>query len=71
MSGDEAAPNSASQCPPDRRLLTADEVALILRVPKSWVYAHLSDLPAIRLGRYIRFRSSDVNEFLANKGSCQ
>jgi len=71
MSGDEAAPDWASQCPSDGCLLTADEVALILRVPKSWVYAHLNDLPAIRLGRYIRFRHSDINEFLANKGSCQ
>ena len=31
-------------------LLTADEVAQILRVPRSWVYSHLSELPVIRLG---------------------
>jgi len=59
------------QCPPDRNLLTADEVAVILRVAKSWVYSHLRDLPAIRLGRYVRFRRSDIDEFLASKGSCQ
>jgi excisionase family DNA binding protein len=41
-------------------LLTADEVARILRVPKSWVYSHLSEIPIIRLGRYVRFRRSDV-----------
>jgi excisionase family DNA binding protein len=39
-----------------------------LRVPKSWVYAHLSDLPAIRLGRYVRFKRSDIDEFLAKRG---
>ncbi len=55
----------------DGFLLTADEVAEILRVPKSWVYSHLSDLPAIRLGRYVRFKRSEVEQFLENRGSCQ
>ncbi len=55
----------------DGYLLTADEVAEILRVPKSWVYSHLSDLPTIRLGRYVRFRRSDVERFLENRGPCQ
>jgi excisionase family DNA binding protein len=68
----EAQPrNLPGQGPSDVHLLTVDEVALILRVPKSWVYAHLGDLPTIRLGRYVRFRASDIEEFLANKGSCQ
>jgi len=52
-------------------LLTAEEVAEILRVPKSWVYSHLSDLPTIRLGRYVRFKRSDVVRFLENRGPCQ
>lgn len=55
----------------DGYLLTADEVAEILRVPKSWVYSHLSDLPTIRLGRYVRFKRSDVEQFLENRGPCQ
>jgi excisionase family DNA binding protein len=55
----------------DGYLLTADEVAQILRVPKSWVYSHLSDLPAIRLGRYVRFKRSNVERFLENRGPCQ
>jgi excisionase family DNA binding protein len=50
-------------------LLTPDEVARILRVPKSWVYSHLSQLPTIRLGRYVRFKRSDVNRFLEERGS--
>lgn len=57
--------------PADDCLLTADEVAGILRVPKSWVYSHLSDLPTIRLGRYVRFKRSDVERFLENRGPCQ
>jgi excisionase family DNA binding protein len=52
-------------------LLTADEVAEILRVPKSWVYSHLNQLPTIRLRRYVRFKRSDVERFLQNRGPCQ
>jgi excisionase family DNA binding protein len=55
----------------DGYLLTADEVAEILRVPRSWVYSHLSELPVIRLGRYVRFKRSEVERFLENRGPCQ
>ena len=70
MSGDDKAADFAEQVPMDGNLLTADEVAGILRVPKSWIYAHLSDLPAIRLGRYVRFKRSEIDKFLAERGSC-
>lgn len=52
-------------------LLTADEVAQILRVPKSWVYSHLNELPVIRLGRYVRFKRSELNDFLEKRETCQ
>ena len=52
-------------------LLTADEVAQMLRVPRSWVYSHLSELPVIRLGRYVRFRRSQIDGFLEKRGACQ
>jgi excisionase family DNA binding protein len=55
----------------NRILLTADEVAQILRVPRSWVYSHLSELPAIRLGRYVRFRRLEIDGFLEKRGACQ
>jgi hypothetical protein len=42
--------------------------ATILRVPRSWVYSHLSDLPVIRLGRDVRFKHSEVQRFLENRG---
>jgi excisionase family DNA binding protein len=61
----------SDQRPAVGALLTVDEVAAILRVPKSWIYAHLSELPTIRLGRYIRFKWSDIDEFLSRRGSCQ
>jgi excisionase family DNA binding protein len=71
MSGDEKAADLAEHRSMSGNLLTADEVAGILRVPKSWVYSHLSQLPTIRLGRYVRFKRSDVDRFLEERGSCQ
>jgi excisionase family DNA binding protein len=53
-------------------LLDADEVAQILRVPRSWVYSHLKELPVIRLGRYVRFQRSEIERFLEQRsGACQ
>jgi excisionase family DNA binding protein len=53
-------------------LLDAGEVAQILRVPRSWVYSHLRELPAIRLGRYVRFRRSEIERFLEQRtGACE
>jgi excisionase family DNA binding protein len=56
----------------DAILLDAGEVAQILRVPRSWVYSHLKELPVIRLGRYVRFRRSEIERFLNQRaGACQ
>jgi excisionase family DNA binding protein len=58
--------------PPEATLLNVDEVAQILRVPRSWVYSHLSELPVIRLGRYVRFLRSEIERFLEQRtGACQ
>ena len=58
--------------PQDAILLDATEVAQILRVPRSWIYSHLSELPVIRLGRYVRFRRSEIEHFLEKRaGACQ
>lgn len=48
------------------RLLTADEVAEMLRVDKSWVYAATRSgrIPHIRLGRYVRFNEDAVIEWM-------
>jgi excisionase family DNA binding protein len=50
------------------RLLTAKEVAEILSVSVAWVLDHSSRrrpfLPPIRLGKAVRFRRSDVEEFI-------
>jgi excisionase family DNA binding protein len=48
------------------RLLTAEEIAERLNVPTSWVYsaARNGELPAVRLGRYVRFDESDVADWV-------
>ena len=45
-------------------LLTADEVAELLHIPRSTVsdYARRGVLPSIKLGRHVRFVRSDVAE---------
>jgi len=51
------------------QLLTVQEVANLLRVPVSWVYGRtrkrsLERLPAYRLGKYWRFRETEVMEWI-------
>ncbi len=51
------------------RLLTVEEVAEMLRVSKSWIYARtrrrgLEQLPHLKVGKYLRFEESAVREFL-------
>ena len=46
-------------------LLTVEEIAAFLRVPKSWVYERtrrrgIERLPHVKLGKYLRFRLSEV-----------
>src|SRR6266702_1977597 len=53
----------------EEALLTVREVAAALRVPCSWVYERTRRrghecLPHIKLGKYLRFRSSDLADFL-------
>ena len=60
--------NSDSQQQLDE-LLTVDEVAFLLKVPKRWIYEHTRKrvgprLPHVKLGKYLRFFEGDVREFL-------
>lgn len=48
----------------DQILLTVDEMAEILRVSRSWIYSHQDQLPTVRLGRYVRFKRSEIESFL-------
>jgi excisionase family DNA binding protein len=53
-------------------LLTVNEVAEILKVPRSWVYGHTRDtskdrIPGFRVGKYWRFVEADVVAWLASR----
>lgn len=58
----------AETSPPDR-LLTAAEVGELLQVRSSWVLdaARRNAIPHIRLGRYVRFRRADIEEWLLSQ----
>jgi excisionase family DNA binding protein len=47
-------------------LLTADQVARLLGVPKSWVYeqSRRGRIPTVTLGRYRRYRAEAITEWL-------
>jgi hypothetical protein len=54
------------------RLLLPDDVAKLLKVPKSWVYANADQIPGVmRLGRYVRFRPAVIRAFLRGSEACQ
>jgi excisionase family DNA binding protein len=53
-------------------LLTPHELAALLRVPVSWVYAQprgrsKAGLPFVKMGRYVRFDRAAVRKFIASK----
>jgi excisionase family DNA binding protein len=50
----------------DNDLLTAGEVALLLRVTPDWVYAQTRSrrIPHLRLGRYVRYRRRALIEWM-------
>jgi excisionase family DNA binding protein len=53
---------AVSRWDPDDPLMTAGEVALLLRVTKAWVYTQTRArrIPHVSLGRYVRYRRSAV-----------
>ena len=52
-------------------LVTVDEMAKILNVPKSWIYERTRQgqkaIPFIRLGAYVRFEPEVVINFFKSK----
>ena len=55
-------------------LLDVAQAAAFLGVPRSWIYARVEsreacDLPHYKVGRYLRFRASELNAYLErNRG---
>jgi excisionase family DNA binding protein len=55
-------------------LLTVDELALRLKVPRSWVYGRTrlrgndkNPIPCLQVGRHLRFDESAVMDWLRGK----
>lgn len=53
-------------------LLTPDEMAEILRVPRSWLYGlsrkrGKGSIPLLKVGKYLRFRESEVLAWLDSR----
>lgn len=48
--------------------MTASEVAALLRVAPGWIYAatRRNAIPHVRLGRYVRYRRSAIEAWMAN-----
>lgn len=55
--------------PLDRQLLTAEEVAQLLRLPVSTIYdlARTGRIPHLKIGRALRFSRSDLEVHLAER----
>ena len=53
----------------DQNLLTINEMAETLKVPKSWLYTRTREtgpgsIPRVKVGKYLRFVESDVMNWL-------
>ncbi len=62
--GDLSAPPPSPHDP--LNLLTPDQLCVLLKVRKSWVYdaVETGELPVVRLGRQLRFRRNDVIAYI-------
>jgi excisionase family DNA binding protein len=51
------------------RMLTLADLVHRWNVRKSWVYSRVAsgDLPCVRLGKYLRFRQADLDNYLAQE----
>ena len=47
------------------QLLTAEQLSVRWQVPKSWVYHRTREgvIPAVKLGRYYRYRTDAIERF--------
>lgn len=50
-------------------LLSVEEVALLLNVPRKWVYRRIglkppNGIPHLKVGKYVRFKESDIRDYL-------
>ena len=60
----------------NQNLLTVDDLAESLRVPKSWVYSKSREtgpdaMPKIKVGKYCRFVLDDVLDWLKSQNEIE
>lgn len=60
--------SATEQHPAHDPLLTAEEVAQLMQVTRSWVYAETrrNAMPHLRLGRYVRYRRSTIEAWMVS-----
>ena len=53
----------------EERLLTIDDIAEFLQVNPMTIYAWVRDgkIPAFKIGKVLRFKKSEIDEWLKNK----
>lgn len=53
------------------KLLTIREASELLQISERtiWSFTHRGELPAVKLGRSIRYHPTDLNRFIENKKS--
>ena len=71
VTGPVAAPQPERPDLRDLDLLTPDDVCTLLKVKKSWIYDEVEAgrLEAVRLGKQLRFRPSDLARYLDERTS--
>ena len=71
MSVAHTTPDSGSANGNGDEILTAEQVAAWLQLPTSWIYrqAREGHLPALKLGRYVRFRRGSVEAWARSRES--
>ena len=52
-----------------KHLLSVEEVALLLNVPRKWVYRRIglkppNGIPHLKVGKYVRFKESDIRDYV-------
>lgn len=50
-----------------KEIMNSNELAEYLRVSKSWISSHLSEIPHMKLDSNLRFRKQHIDEWLDNK----
>ena len=54
------------------KLLTVQEICELLKVPKTYIYwlTHQKKIPYIKMQGHLRFRQSDIDEWLRSQEVC-